>query len=65
MGALSVAVWQGGATSAMNFSCSNQEKTRASFCPSKLALHVQYEYKKVRYELLTIKFEIQNSLFNI
>ena len=36
--------WQGGATSAMPFISSNQGKRGASFCPSKLALQVQYKY---------------------
>ena len=53
----------GGATSASPFISSNQRKRGASLCQSKLALHLQYEYKKIRRELLTINFEIQKVPF--
>ena len=54
----------GGATSALPFISSNQVKRGGgSLCPSKLALHVQFEYKKIRCELLTINFEIQKVPF--
>ena len=53
-------VWQGGAISALPFISSNHGKGGGggSLCPSKLALHVQYENKQIRCELLTINFEI-------
>ena len=56
-------VWQGGATTALLFIFSNQGKRGASLCPSELALHLQYNYKKIRRELLTINFEIQKVPF--
>ena len=53
----------GGATSALPFISSDQGKSGASPCPSKFALHLQYQYKKIRLELLTINFEIQKVPF--
>ena len=38
--------------------------TSASLCPSKLALLIQYEYNKIKPELLTINFEFQKCPFN-
>ena len=56
----------GGATSVLSLVSSNQgTRGGGSLCPSKLALHVQYEYKKIRCELPMINFENQKCPFNI
>ena len=55
--------WQGGATSALPFISYNQGEKGASPRAPKLALYLQYKYKKIRCELLTINFEIQKVPF--